>query len=145
MQYPVPQFTDVEDKIIAGLTLKQFGIIFGASVIIFLFYSTTKNLAFTIGLFVLVGIPALIVAFARINGRPLYVTFGHLIKFFLNPKEMRFHKSGLLENNQMVVTDLNAGEAIIPPTSQQSGVRLKELNYALQQQRQEESDLAKKQ
>ena len=27
MQFPVPQFTDVEDKIIGPLTLKQFGII----------------------------------------------------------------------------------------------------------------------
>jgi hypothetical protein len=36
MQYPVPQFTDVEDRIIGPLTLKQFGIIFGAGVVIFL-------------------------------------------------------------------------------------------------------------
>ncbi len=36
MQFPVPQFTEVEDKIIGPLTLKQFGIIFGVGVIIFL-------------------------------------------------------------------------------------------------------------
>ena len=35
MQFPVPQFTDVEDRIIGPLTIKQFGIVFGAGVVIF--------------------------------------------------------------------------------------------------------------
>ena len=84
MQFPVPQFTDVEDKIIGPLTLKQFGIIFAAGVVIFLGYSATKSILVLIFLFMLFGVPALGLAFANINGRPVYNTIGYFIR--LRPK-----------------------------------------------------------
>lgn len=92
MQFPVPQFTDVEDRIIGSLTIKQFGIVFGAGVIIFLGYSTTKSILVAIFLFVLFGIPAITLAFAKINGRPIYNSIGYFINFFMSPKIMVFHK-----------------------------------------------------
>jgi hypothetical protein len=42
MQFPVPQFTDVEDKIIGPLTVKQFFILLVSAAIIF-FSSTSVN------------------------------------------------------------------------------------------------------
>lgn len=92
MQFPVPQFTDVEDRIIGSLTIKQFGIVFGAGVIIFLGYSTTKSILVAIFLFVLFGIPAIALAFAKINGRPIYNSIGYFINFFMSPKILVFHK-----------------------------------------------------
>ena len=92
MQFPVPQFTDVEDKIIGPLTVKQFGIIFAAGVIIFLGYSTTKSLLVLVFLIILFGIPALGLAFAKVNGRPVYNSLGHFIKFLSSPKVLIFHK-----------------------------------------------------
>jgi hypothetical protein len=92
MQFPVPQFTEVEDKIIGSLTIKQFGIIFAAGILIFLGYSASKSILVLVFLFVLFGIPALGLAFANINGRPLYNTIGFFIKFILSPKLMVFHK-----------------------------------------------------
>jgi predicted transcriptional regulator len=92
MQFPVPQFTDVEDKIIGPLTVKQFGIIFATGVIIFLGYSATKSVLVLVFLFVLFGIPALGLAFAKINGRPLYNTIGNFVKFLSSPKILIFHK-----------------------------------------------------
>lgn len=92
MQYPVPQFTDVEDKIIGPLTIKQFGIMFGAGVLIFLAYSATKSVLVLVFFFLLFGVPALGLAFANINGRPLYNTIGVFIKFISSPKVLIFHK-----------------------------------------------------
>lgn len=92
MQYPVPQFTDVEDKIIGSLTIKQFGILFGTGIIIFVGYSTTKSLAVTIFLLLIVGLPGLGIAIGKFYGRPIYNTFGFMIQFLLSPKVLIFHK-----------------------------------------------------
>jgi len=88
MQYPVPQFTDVEDKIFGPLTLKQFGIVGGAGLIIFLFYSATKDLIVTIFAGLIIGVPALGLAFAKVNGRPLYNSIFSVAGFFLRPKQL---------------------------------------------------------
>jgi len=103
VQFPVPQFTDVEDRIIGPLTIKQFGIIFGAGVLIFLGYSATKSVLVTVFLFMLIGVPAITLAFAKINGRPIYNSISYFVNFFLSPKVMVFHKQATLqkaENNQ---------------------------------------------
>ena len=92
MQFPVPQFTEVEDKIIGPLTIKQFGIIFGVGIVIFLGYSATKSLPVLIVLFLLFGLPGLALAFGQINGRPIYNSFGYFLKFFMSPKVLIFHK-----------------------------------------------------
>lgn len=145
MQYPVPQFTDVEDKIIAGLSLRQFMILFGAGVLIFLFYSASKNIIGTIILFLIVGLPAVIVAFVRINGRPLYKTIGHLILFFTHPRELLFHKQGLDATSVYDFKAMDkpkASEIGITPTDH-SG--LKDLALSLEKQRQQESQLVNNQ
>jgi ABC-type transport system substrate-binding protein len=98
MQYPVPQFTDVEDRIIGPLTLKQFGIVFLAGVIIFVGYSATKSILVLIFLAVLFGVPALALAFLPFNGRPIYNTLGNLAKFMSSPKLLIFHKEAQSSN-----------------------------------------------
>lgn len=96
MQFPVPQFTDVEDKLIGPLTLKQFGIIFGAGIFIFLAYSASKSLPVLIIFVILFGLPALGLAFAPFNGRPIYNCFGPFFRFFTSPKLLVFHKEALV-------------------------------------------------
>ncbi len=108
MQFPVPQFTDVEDRIIGSLTLKQFGIVFGAGVVIFLGYSATKSILVVIFLFVLFGLPAIVLAFAKINGRPIYNSIGYFINLFMSPKVLVFHKQARTQkeiNNQKSQTE----------------------------------------
>ena len=48
MQFPVPQFTDVEDKIIGPLTVKQFGILFGVGVVALLATTIFVILGYTL-------------------------------------------------------------------------------------------------
>ena len=94
MQYPVPQFTEVEDKIIGPLSLKQFGIIFGAGIIVFLGYSGSgKSAGVGIVFLILFGLPAVGLAFAEVNGRKLYNSFGYIFNFIISEKKLIFHKS----------------------------------------------------
>lgn len=137
MQFPVPQFTEVEDKIIASLSVRQFGLLFAAGVVVFLFFSATKNIIGTIIVFLLVGVPALVIAFIKVNGRPLYRTAGHLVSFFIHPREMLFHKDGneeaTLETLQTVSTNA-MDPAVRQPT-------LAEVELMLEKQRDQEQQL----
>lgn len=71
-QFTVPQFIDVEDKIIGPITTRQFIIMLSASLLVAISYKL-----FDFSLFVTVGIFLIlifgIVAFAKINGRPFHL------------------------------------------------------------------------
>ncbi len=138
MQFPVPQFTDVEDKIIAGLTFKQFAIIFGAAVFCFVIYTISKNLPATIVAGVLTGAPALALVFGKLNGRPLYASAGNFIHFLFGPKLYVYHKEGKesVENIPVVKEEKQA-----PKDLKATAIKIKELNYLLQKEHNQESSL----
>ncbi len=85
MQFKVPQFIDIEDKIIGPLTLKQFLYLLAGIGIIAIswFY-------FKLGLFIVISVPiavlSLALAFYKVNGRPLISVFGSLIKYLSKPR-----------------------------------------------------------
>jgi hypothetical protein len=84
-QFTVPQFIDVENKIIGPLTVRQFMIILAAAVIIGISY---KLFDFT--LFLLVGIVTLILAalfsFVKVNGRPFHLFLLNLFQTLRRPR-----------------------------------------------------------
>jgi len=141
MQFSVPQFTDVEDRIVAGLSIKQFGIVFGAGVIIFAFFSLTKSIVVTIVLGLLVGAPALVVAFGKINGRPIYSAFGSFFSYFTSAKVYIFHKEaqGMPDDKKKKIEVHEQAPKALDAKS--TVVRMKQLNYILQQQAGEEQAL----
>jgi PrgI family protein len=144
MQFPVPQFTEVEDKIIGSLTLKQFGIIFGAGVVLFLGYSATKSILVLVFLFLLFGVPAIGLAFAQINGRPVYNSIGNFVKFILSPKLLIFHK----EVNQFSTAKMSDAQLSSPAVktetvvSQDPQAHLKEVQELLRKTASQETDIA---
>ena len=83
-QFTVPQFIDVEDKIIGPVTTRQFVIILAGCLLIAISYKL-----FDFSLFVTVGILLLgitgTIAFARINGRPFHFFILNLIQTFKRP------------------------------------------------------------
>jgi len=141
MQFSVPQFTDVEDRIVAGLSLKQFGIVFGAGVIIFGFFSLTKSVVGTVVVGLFVALPALVVAFGKMNGRPIYTAFGSFIRYFTGGKVYVFHKQvqGIRDDGKqkIAITQQPAQAA----DARSTVLRIKKLNYLLQQQAGEEQAL----
>lgn len=139
MQFPVPQFTDVEDRIIGGLSFKQFGIVFVAAVLTFAVYAISKNILVTVTVGVITGLPALALTFGRLNGRPLYASAGSFVSFLFGAKTYAFHKqaqAAVQDKTPVVVTE-NAE----PKDTRSATVKIKELNYILQQHASEEATL----
>jgi hypothetical protein len=146
MQFPVPQFTDVEDKIIGPLTLKQFGIVFGVGIVIFLGYSATKSILVLVFLFVLFGVPGLGLAFAKVNGRPIYNSMGYYFKFLSSTKVLIFHKEVNSLNSSQ---NLKKAQLSTPPpeptkTAQDTQANLREVQALLAKTASEERDVAGK-
>ncbi len=85
MQYQVPQFVDLEDRIIGPLTLKQFLYLAFAGALVFVFWFL---LNFYVWLIISVPIAAMASAFAflKINDRPFVYFFLSFVKYFSKPK-----------------------------------------------------------
>ena len=145
MQYPVPQFTDVEDKIFGPLSFIQFGIIGGAGFLTFLVFSATKNIPASVIFLLLVGLPAGVMTFGKLNGRPLYRNVGAIVTYFTSPRLMIFSKQGLDLGSFDEVNKLQVENAqVAPPKPEEVASRLKQLNYVLQQQQAAQSELLSK-
>ncbi|MFH0814623.1 MAG: PrgI family protein [Candidatus Falkowbacteria bacterium] len=70
-QFMVPQFIDVEDKILGPITVRQFVLLLGSVLVAFVFYKVFAFLVFAVLAFfdlTLVGL----LAFAKVNGRPIH-------------------------------------------------------------------------
>ncbi len=85
MQYQVPQFIDIEDRIIGPLTLKQFIYLALAAALLFVFWFLFK---FYIWIIVALPVTAAAMAFAflKINDRPFIHFFLAAIFYFIKPK-----------------------------------------------------------
>ncbi len=145
MQYPVPQFTDVEDKLIGPLSIKQFFIVFIAGALIFAGYSATKSVAVLVILFMIFGIPALMLSFAKINGRPAYRQIPFLIRFITEPKQMVFHKEAATFRPETKIKEVQLTKQVEELKSKtDTQTRLREVQAILQKQQEEEKTLAEK-
>lgn len=83
-QFTVPQFIDVESKIIGPITTRQFLIFLGAAVIIGISYKVFDfSLFLTIG--IIIFIIAGVFAFLKINGRPFHLFLLNFIQTMRRP------------------------------------------------------------
>ncbi len=83
-QFTVPQFIDVESKIIGPITTRQFLIFLGVGIFIALFY---KIFDFT--LFLVTSIPLFLIstlfAFFKVNGQPFHLFVLNVIQTWRRP------------------------------------------------------------
>lgn len=84
-QYQIPQFIEVEDKIIGPLTLKQFLWLLGGAATLFTVWAFTD-----IGFFIVLAGPVTVLfaafAFYKINGRSFLFFIITLFLYFFSPK-----------------------------------------------------------
>jgi len=83
-QFVVPQFIDVEDKILGPITTRQFAILMITALVMFIIYKILYiwyALAIDV---VLLGM-ALVVAFVRINGQPFHYFLLNFVQTFRRP------------------------------------------------------------
>jgi len=87
MQFNVPQFIEVEDKIIGPLNWKQFLYLLVGAVVLFLLWTLIGG-NFIVFLFFAIPIGGffLALAFLKINGRPFLQIFLAFVNYFLKPK-----------------------------------------------------------
>ena len=141
MQYSVPQFTDVEDKLIGPLTLKQFLFLMATGGLDLFFYSLLKLSLF----FFLFALPVTLIgatmAFASYNGRPMIAYFGAIISFFSKPQVRIFKREEL----DIIVRTHKAkpAEGKMGRTEEPDQSRLQKLAYLLDQKTEEEKELIK--
>lgn len=84
-QFTVPQFIDVEDKIIGPVTTRQFIIMLATGLLIFILYKLLVFTAFIMFGLLLFGIGGT-VAFLRINGQPFHFFLLNLIQTSRRPR-----------------------------------------------------------
>lgn len=84
-QYQVPQFIDIEDRIIGPLTLKQFLYLAFAAAFLFVFW-----FLFKFYIWIIFALPitasALAFAFLKINDRPFVYFFLAAVFYFIKPR-----------------------------------------------------------
>lgn len=106
-QFTVPQFIDVESKIIGPLTTRQFLILLAAAIICGLSY---RLFDFTLFLTITVGVLLLttLFAFVRINGRPFHFFILNLVQSIRRP-------SIRVWNNRLTVFEEVSKTAFVKP------------------------------
>mgnify|MGYP001607795498 CR=1 FL=1 len=92
MQFQVPQFIDVENKIVGPLTLKQFLYLAAAVIIIFILFLILKIGAWLIFSIIIGGVAAAF-AFIKYNGRPLNVFFTSVLNYLWRPRVYIWQKT----------------------------------------------------
>lgn len=85
MQYQVPQFTEVEDKIFGPLTLKQFVYIGGGAGLGFVIYRSLPSVVSIPLALAIVGF-AVSLAFVQVNKKPLIVIIEAAFMYFIHSK-----------------------------------------------------------
>lgn len=92
MNFQVPQFIEVEDKIFGPLTFKQFIYLAGGGGIAFLFY---VYLPLVIAIIPIVGVVilSLALAFYKVNNRPFIKVIESGVGYLFGPKMYIWRKS----------------------------------------------------
>jgi hypothetical protein len=84
MQFQIPQFTEIEDKVVGPLTIKQFLYLVAGAVTLYILF---KLLNFFI--FIILALPiaaiCLALAFVRVNQQPLASTIKNFLGFLKKP------------------------------------------------------------
>lgn len=91
MQFVVPQFIDVEDKILGPLSVRQFLMILVWGIVGFLMLKLFNFITF-IFVFLLWSMVVFLLAFIKINGRPFHYFILSILQTFKYPRLRIWHK-----------------------------------------------------
>lgn len=91
MQFKVPQFIDIEDKVVGPLTVRQFAYLAGGAGFVYL---SIRLFPFFIGLPLAGAFAALALAlaFIKYNEKPFIHTLEAFIRFYLRSRLYLWHK-----------------------------------------------------
>ncbi len=129
MQYQVPQFIEIEDKIFGPLTLKQFLYLAGGGGLCLMFF-TLLPLYLAVLCMLPVAALSLALAFYKVNDRPFIVVVEHAVGYFFGNKLYLWKQRDVKRDaaTQAAVNPATLTTLGVPKLSQS---RLKDLSWSL--------------
>ena len=127
MQFKVPQFIDVEDKLFGPFTFHQFAYLVGGAGIVFVIY---KLLPLWIGIFLIIPVAGLsvLLVFYKINGKPFIFYLQAGINYFISSKLYLWKQRLVKPENKEKEHDELPLVSIVPMTTTS---KLKDLSWSL--------------
>lgn len=126
MQYQVPQFIEIEDKIFGPLTFKQFVYVAGGAGMCFIIYRFIPA-PFSFLIILPLGGFAGALAFYKVNNRPFIDAVESAIRFYFSDKLYLWQKKDKVITPE-AIAEIPKGGIYVPKLSQS---RLKELTWSL--------------
>ncbi|RJQ33455.1 PrgI family protein [Candidatus Parcubacteria bacterium] len=129
MQFQIPQFIEVEDKIFGPLTFRQFVYIVGGLGSSYLLYRVLPLFIALPIIAALLGLSAAL-AFFKYNGRPFILALEHGFTFFIHPRLYLWNNERKRQTVTAKQTDTPSekGEVYVPKLSES---KLHELAWSL--------------
>jgi hypothetical protein len=93
MQFRIPQFIDIEDKVFGPFTFKQFGYLLGAIAFAYIFWKLIPYKLISILFILLFSGTFLALAFVKINSRPFADVLESAYKFVIGEKTFIWQKA----------------------------------------------------
>ena len=112
-QFVVPQFLDVEDKVIGPITVRQFIILLVAGGLVFLAYKVSDFTLFLLWLLV-IAVFTIVFAFIKINGRPVHYFILNFIQTIKRPRLTLWDKRLTPAELQLAMKEITI-KPIVPP------------------------------
>ncbi len=126
MRYQVPQFIEVEDKIIGPLTIKQFVYLVGGAGMSFIIYTYLPLIVAIILIAIIVPL-SLALAFYKINNKP-FIDFMESAFVFYTKQNLYIWRKEKRQIEQTATKDATENQIYVPRLSDS---KLKELSWSL--------------
>ena len=131
MQFKVPQFLDIEDKIFGPLTFKEFVYLAGGAGLCFVLY---KLLGLLLGAITILAVAGLAIALAKYkpNNKPfinmIEASFNYLIQDKLYIWKRR---KNIIKNDELRITDEDNKREKLKNSTRLGGNKLRDLAWSL--------------
>lgn len=127
MQFIVPQFIDVEDKVIGPFSFKQFLYLAGGGGLAFTLYKLLPGII-ALPLALAVVILALALTFYKVNGKPFVFVLQAFIFYLFQSKLYIWKQQIRKEEKKEVIPETKSTESVLPRLTES---RLGDLSWSL--------------
>ncbi|MEX0918941.1 MAG: PrgI family protein [Candidatus Paceibacterota bacterium] len=127
MNFQVPQFIEIEDRIFGPLTFKQFLYLAGSGGLAFIFYALLPIYLAIIPMIIIIAF-GLALAFYQVNNRPFIHVVEMFFRYLLTAKLYIWRKSEKIKTKSVGGNKENSNEPALPRLSNS---RLEDLSWNL--------------
>jgi hypothetical protein len=129
-QFLVPQFIDVEDKIIGPITTRQFVMMLISLLLVFVFFKILAFIYFIVASVLTVTLFAAL-AFAKINGRPIHFFLLNFVQTIKRPDLRVWNRGAFVQVARFVESGVTEKVAVEYKKDPVSGSRLRDLTLVI--------------